>query len=285
MPSIKPDYPLDSVVLAVMREVDALIREMKLSYFVCGAVARDILLHHVHGIRSGRTTADVDFAVAVETWEQFYEIKDRLIKTERFQAAGRIAQRLYYRSGSGSEDYPLDIIPFRKVENPPNSIKWPPDGNEVMSVIGYADVLATTVEIEVEKKLLVPVISLPGLALLKLFAWTERGTQNPKDASDLVTLLCNYHDAGNDDRLFGEELELLEAAGFDPAIASPQLLGKDIRRIARPETLEQAIAILENPKQIYRLVTHMAPTLRHAPDPVEEAERLLEKLRSGLRGP
>lgn len=88
MPSIKPDYPLDSVVLAVMREVDALIKEMKLSYFVCGAVARDILLHHVHGIRTGRTTADVDFAVAVETWEQFYEIKDRLIKTERFQAAG-----------------------------------------------------------------------------------------------------------------------------------------------------------------------------------------------------
>jgi predicted nucleotidyltransferase len=82
-------------------------------------------------------------------------------------------------------------------------------------------------------------------------------------------LFCNYHDAGNDDRLFGEELELLEAAGFDPAIASPQLLGKDIRRIAKPETLKQAIAILENPKQVYRLVTHMAPTLRHAQDPVE----------------
>jgi predicted nucleotidyltransferase len=182
MPSIKPDYPLDSIVLAVMREMDALIREMKLSYFVCGAVARDILLHHIHGIQTGRTTADVDFAVAVESWEQFYEIKDRLIKTGRFKAAGGIAQRLYYRSGSSSEDYPLDIIPFGKVENPPNSIKWPPDGNEMMSVIGYADVLATTVEIEVEKNLLVPVISLAGLALLKLFAWRERGTQNPKDA-------------------------------------------------------------------------------------------------------
>ena len=43
MPSIKPEYPLDSIVLAVMREVDALIREMKLSYFVCGAVARDTI--------------------------------------------------------------------------------------------------------------------------------------------------------------------------------------------------------------------------------------------------
>ncbi len=284
MPSIKPDYPLDSIVLAVMREVDALIREMKLSYFVCGAVARDVLLHHVHGIQTGRLTSDVDFAVAIENWEQFYEIKDRLIKSGRFEAADRIAQRLYYRPESGSENYPLDIIPFGKVENPPNSIKWPPDGNEAMSVIGYADVVATTIEIEVQQNLLVPVISLPGLALLKLFAWTERGTQNPKDATDLVTLLCNYHDAGNDDRLFGEELGLLEAAGFDPVAASPHLLGKDIRRIARPETLKQAIAILENPKQIYRLVTHMAPKLRRAQDPVEEAERLLETFKTGLTG-
>ena len=73
MPSIKPDYPLDSVVLAVMREVHTLIMEMKLSYFVCGAVARDLLLSHVHGIEAGRVTADVDFAVAVEHWEQFYD--------------------------------------------------------------------------------------------------------------------------------------------------------------------------------------------------------------------
>ncbi len=285
MPFIKPEYPLDVFVLAVIREVDALIRQMKLSYFVCGAVALDILLHHIHGIQTGRTTADVDFAVAVESWKQFYEIKDRLIETGGFVAAKKIEQRLYYRSGSGSADYPLDIIPFGKVETPPNSIKWPPDGNNVMSVIGYADVLTATVEIEVGKNVLVPVISLPGLALLKLFAWTERGTQNPKDATDLVTLLCNYHNAGNDDRLFGEELELLEAAGFDPPAASPQLLGKDIRRIAKAETLGLAIAILENPKQLYRLVTHMAPKLQHAQDPVEEAERLLDKFKTGLKGP
>ncbi len=75
MPSIKPERPLDSIVLAVMREAHGPISEMNLRYFVCGAVARDILLHHVHGIQTGRVTADVDFAVAVENWEQFYEIK------------------------------------------------------------------------------------------------------------------------------------------------------------------------------------------------------------------
>ena len=71
-----------------MREVHTLITEMKLSYFVCGAVARDLLLRHVHGIETGQMTADVDFAVAVENWEQFYEIKDRLIKTEGLKPQG-----------------------------------------------------------------------------------------------------------------------------------------------------------------------------------------------------
>ena len=42
--------------------------------------------------------------------------------------------------------------------------------------------------------------------------------------------------ARNEDRLYGEELKVLEAAGFDPAGARPDLLGKDVRRIAKPET-------------------------------------------------
>src|SRR5438046_2607879 len=125
MLSIKPNQPLDSVVLALMREVDSLIRELKLGYFVCGAVARDILLRHVHGIETGIATTDVDFGVAVENWEQFDAIKARLIKTGRFEQAKKTAQRLYYKPGNNSQGYPLDIIPFGNVENPLNSIAWP----------------------------------------------------------------------------------------------------------------------------------------------------------------
>ena len=99
-----------------------------------------------------------------------------------------------------------------------------------------------------------------------------------------MTLLRNYHGAGNEDRLYGEELKVLEAAGFDPASASPHLLGKDVRRIAKPETLTRALAILENPKQLHRLVTHMASKLRYSGDAVEEAELLLERFKVGLNG-
>src|SRR5688572_9865164 len=143
---VKPDRPVDPLTIAVMLDVDTLAKEMNLSYFVCGAMARDILLHHVHGIETGRATADVDFAVAVENWEQFDNIKARLTETGRFEPAKRIAQRLHYRSGGNSKGYPLDIVPFGGIENPAHSIAWPPDGNEVMSVVGYAEALANTVE-------------------------------------------------------------------------------------------------------------------------------------------
>ncbi len=39
MLSVRPDYPLDPLIVAIMREMDRLIRKVKLSYFVCGAIA------------------------------------------------------------------------------------------------------------------------------------------------------------------------------------------------------------------------------------------------------
>ena len=46
---------------------------------VVGALARDLLLHHVHGCKIERATTDVDFALAVSSWEQFSRTRDALI--------------------------------------------------------------------------------------------------------------------------------------------------------------------------------------------------------------
>jgi predicted nucleotidyltransferase len=104
---------------------------------------------------------------------------------------------------------------------------------------------------------------------------------------DLATLLTNYVHAGNSNRLYDQEFGLFEAAGFDMSNASAILLGKDVRSIAKPETLAKALAIIDDPKQAGRLVTHMAPQFRHDldhnDDPISEAERLLENFKHGLQ--
>ena len=54
------------------------------------------------------------------------------------------------------------------------------------------------------------------LAVLKVLAWSERQTREPrKDASDLILLLRSYLDASQAERLYSEADYLLAAGEFD----------------------------------------------------------------------
>ncbi len=285
MLSVRPERPVAPLTIAVMREVDAVTQELGLEYFLCGAIARDLLLTHVHGIELGTATEDVDFGVAVNGWEQFEGIKARLNATGNFVPVGKVSQRLLYKPAPSSSGCPVDFIPFGGVETSPNRIEWPPDRSEVLNVIACKEVLGNAVRIRVENELIIPTSSLPGLALLKLFAWVDRGHANPKDAQDLAILLRKYAEAGNRDRLYSEEIGLFERAGHDESMAGPELMGKDAGRIASSATLIQAIAILDDTALSSRLALHMAPRLRDGiDDPIEVAERLLDRFRAGLGG-
>jgi predicted nucleotidyltransferase len=282
MLSVKPDRPVDPLTLAVLRAIAGITRELGLPYFVAGAMARDIVLTNVFGIDTGRATRDVDFAVALENWDQFKLVKEKLLAIGQFNPAEKAMHRLYYRAEGANTRYPVDILPFRGVEQPPNIITWPPDMKVIMNVIGYEDALAAAVAVTVEPNLTVPIASLPGLALLKLFAWHDRHAETPKDAQDLVMLLRGYHMAGNQDRLYGEELATFEAVDYDVDKASPRLLGMDVRRIASTAALEQATALLKARARRDRLITHMAIELRAADDRIAAAEILLEQFEIGL---
>lgn len=281
--SVRADRPVDPVTVAVLRAIDGRAKALGFAYFVAGAMARDIVLTNVFGIGTQRATRDVDFAVTVKNWGEFSTIKDQLVATGLFDVSAKV-HRLQYKSSSGSGGYPVDLLPFGGVEDASHRIAWPPDMKVGMNVVGYAEALASALAIAVEPGLVIPVTSLPGLALLKLFAWRDRHHETAKDAQDLVILCRGYQDAGNQDRLYGEEIGMLEALGFDLDLASPHLLGKDARAIAQPETLHQATALLGDARLVDHLVTQMAIELKGADDSVTAAQRLLEQFQAGLTG-
>lgn len=165
MLSVKLDRPVDPLTLAVLRALAGITHELGLPYFVAGAMARDIVLTNVFGIDTGRATHDVDFAVAVENWDQFKVVKERLIASGQFNPVEKAVQRLNYSTEGGDTGYPVDILPFRGVEKQPNIIAWPSDMQVIMNVVGYEDALAAAVAVTVESDLTVPVASPPGLAL------------------------------------------------------------------------------------------------------------------------
>ena len=151
-----------------------------------------------------------------------------------------------------------------------------------MNVAGYGEALAAALEVEVRPGFVVPVASLPGLAILKLFAWADRGTETPKDALDLAMVLRSYGAAGNEDRLFGEEIGLLEALNYDLDLAAPRLLGQDAARVTAPATRESIVALLDNDERLDRLIRDMARVFRGAEDPVAAAEVAIGQFKAGL---
>jgi predicted nucleotidyltransferase len=269
----------DRAVLGPLAELLASVRAAagKTSLLLIGAAARDLLLVHAHGLDPERATEDTDVALAVDGWDDFQRLREALLRSGQFTADGP-PHRLWHG------DQRLDVVPFGGVERSDRSIEWPTEGREVMSVAGLTEALATAVEVALPGGASIDVASLPALALLKIWAWKDRMYSAPgKDASDIWMFLRHYANAGNEDRLYGEEGEALAAHGFDLDEAGAWLLGKDARAVLAhgPHTgrsFESLDAILRpeiDPDGALRLVTQM---------PVGQRDRHLSMLTAFCAG-
>jgi predicted nucleotidyltransferase len=116
----------------------------------------------------------LDFAILVDSWEKFAMVKQLFLDIPGFTDKERTAQRLYYRPTGASFETIIDIIPFGKLETAERTIAWPPDADVVMNVAAFSDVFESLLRIQVRPDLIIPVASLPGLTVLKLFAWLDR---------------------------------------------------------------------------------------------------------------
>jgi predicted nucleotidyltransferase len=192
--------------------------------FLVGALARDVLLKHAHGIDTGRATEDADFAIAIADWDDFRQVKDRLLAGGAFRASGRSIHRLEHAAIPW-----VDLVPFGDLERQDRTIAWPPEGEPVMSVLGFQEAGATAVKVQLPDGQQVLVVSLPMLAALKLLAWENRRHRaDNRDAEDLMVILEKYLDAGNLGRL-PVDAEAVLADEFDYAATGALLAGRDLK--------------------------------------------------------
>lgn len=279
----RPDLPIDPLTLTVIGEIQQAANRLGVPVFVVGAVARIILLEHIYGLSAGRTTTDVDFAFALDHWEQFRAIKTLLLENTKFSASEHVAHRLYFRAPGLEYSHKVDLIPFGGIETSQNTVAWPPDMAIMMNVAGFSDAFAAAVSVEVSPGIEAAVASLPGVAILKLFAWADRRQEDPKDAIDLVTLLRSYHEAGNDDRIYEDAsaLAALEAVDYDPELAGAWLLGQDVAAMASIATVAGLEALLNGATRD-RLIEDMSRAMRGKGDAMDYASRLLEQFTKGV---
>jgi predicted nucleotidyltransferase len=171
-------------------------------------------------------------------------LKAELVATGDFVTSDS-QQRLIFGTGPGA--YPLDLVPFDGVERD-GEIAWPPNSDFVMNITGYSDAYSSALDVEIEQGFQVKVASLPAMVILKILAWNDQPNRD-KDASDVLHILQNYSRAGQSDRLFAADIDLLEKCRFDPDLAGAALLGRDSKREVAPQTRVQVLDVFANAKK------------------------------------
>lgn len=268
--SNKPDLALVAQLSGVaLGEANAL----GIPVFMAGAMARDLILFYGYGIHTGRRTEDIDWAMMVNTWDEFEALKARLISTGAFWGQ-QPAHRLKY-----GNSLVIDLIPFGGIADEKGSISWPPEHHTVMTVLGFDEAYKSSLKARLPGGVDISVISLPALALLKLFAWNERHVDAPrKDAHDFTLIARHYIDAGNRDRLYGEFSHLLDETDFDYETAAARMLGRDIAHICCDASREAAIGILTRESDVDGQLTLVSAM----PGEAGRALRLVENVKQGL---
>jgi predicted nucleotidyltransferase len=153
-----------------------------------------------------------------------------------------------------------------------------------MNVTGFKNALNDTILVHLADQLDVRFVSLPGMAVLKLIAWQERHNEFPtKDAPDIAPLLRYYSEAGNDERLYGQHADLIQAADFDFEMAGARMLGRDMAAIMTAQTKETVLKILDvhtNPDGNDHLILAISRCIPGRD--YEKSLNLLQNLKKGI---
>jgi predicted nucleotidyltransferase len=272
---------IDQQTVAALFAVKGIADSQGIPFFVVGASARDFILKHCYGIEPPRMTTDIDLGVKVADWEQFNKLTDALKTTGRFIPDKMQHQRYHFDSVL------IDIVPFGPITDKNQRIAWPPEHEIFMSMVGFKEAYeySITVRLSTTPELDIQLPTLPGLALMKIVSWREKYPERRKDAEDLLLIMHKYEDAGNFDRLYDKEQDLLQEEEFNTRNASIRLLGQDMAKIADAETLSVVKGILDNEtgeQSQYKLITDMIKGSLGYEDRFDETLQQVEKLRKGL---
>jgi len=220
-------------LLELYQIIDKHATALGIQYLVVGATARDIVLVHGYNAKVERGTRDIDFGIQVQTWDQFNQLKTRLLEAGFDQHRDRIHQLKII--DSAGMPWEIDIVPFGEITQNTNEIAWPPEQDVVMNVMGFTEAFdnALTVRISEVPNLQIKVASPAGMLILKLISWMERVPEiRKKDATDIYYLVKHYAKIPEIlDALYKQDF--MEIHNYEECSASTMKLAQDAKAIGR----------------------------------------------------
>ena len=272
---------IDRARLLAFEKVSKVADSLCIPFFLIGAAARDLILVNGHNIPTIRATLDIDFGVQVPSWDQYLKLKQGLVETGEFTETEDV-QRVMFLSSLR-----IDLIPFGPIADKTSMIKWPPSQEIVMSVLGFEESFrhSQTVRLSSNPKLDIKIVTLAGLAAMKIISWKDRYPERDRDASDLALIIRNYTDAGNVERIFDEALDLVDSEDFDYVSVGARLLGRDIAVILSTDAKAIVLEILNNEtgkQDRYRLLEDMMRSDLLLTNDFKNVLKWLEEVKTGI---
>ncbi len=258
----------------LVAEVSKIFIKEKISFILIGALARDLFLAQKNLNPSVRTK-DIDFAILVDSWDEFEKIKKILRDEMGMVSDPNKIYRLIYKS------IPIDLLPFGKIAEPGENISWPGRFRSRIRVMGFREAYnnATSVLLDgVNIRIIIPEM----FVALKLSSWSS-GQDRKKDAIDIRLILENIKalcpDLEND--FHNEENEsLLEKYGQDEDGLWISVFGSRIQTLLKGTALSD---YLKNLMSSDFTINTLLLDFNYGNIPDEKLRFILEKLLTPLR--
>jgi len=268
---------IDSLYVQAIRDIKEITDSQNISFFIIGALARDIIMEYFYEIKAPRITMDIDLGIKVSGWSRFDKLINALEKSGKFRRLKEKHKIVY-------KNIIIDIVPFGGISGKDEKIIWPPQKEVVISVTGFNEVYdySTLAKLQSNPDLEIKIPTLPGLAILKLFAWKDSYPYRPRDAEDLLFIMEKYEIAVNLEELYESELSILESEDFDVQMSGIVLLGKEMGKICTKKTLKYLREIINeetSENSNFNLVKHM---IYSSKDDFDKILLFLKKLKKGI---
>ncbi len=198
--------------------IDEVMKELQIPYYLIGvsAIALQLLKE---GVKPGRGTKDIDFAVMISSMKE-YELISSKLEAKGFSKVA--APWTFY---SDRFNVAIDVLPFGEVEE-----NYTANFNERytdLHVLGFREVLEEAVQIHIEEKI-ANIPPLPGMVILKLIAWSDRPEERENDLSDMLKIIQHYFDLKWDE-IVEQHYDTLGEDPFDQLLIAAEVLGRNSR--------------------------------------------------------
>jgi predicted nucleotidyltransferase len=118
--SLSLKRPLDAALVTLLADVDLVCKSVHVDYLLTGSLPREIALYHVFGLDKGRGTADVDFGISVQSWEQFEQLRAAFLASGQFEKDFNPSVFWSRRPGR----LQVDLVPFGAIQKDDGAIAW-----------------------------------------------------------------------------------------------------------------------------------------------------------------